>query len=155
MSNKAHVEQMTQQLVEEIIDKNIYELIDVEYVKEGINWYLRVFVDKEGGITIDDCELISRALETKLDEKDPISNHYILEVSSPGLDRPLKKEKDFERNLDKLVEVKLYKAVDNTKEFTGILKSFDKETVTIEVEETNTIVFKRRDIAVIKLAIDF
>ena len=105
----------TEELVTPIIEENHFELVDVEYVREGANWYLRVYADKEGGINIDDCVLISRALEEKLDAEDFISDAYILEVSSPGLGRPLKKEKDFKRSLGKSVECKLYKAINKQK----------------------------------------
>ena len=121
---------------------------------EGGNYYLRVYIDKPGGINIDDCELISRALSDKLDEEDYIEEAYILEVSSPGLGRPLKKEKDYQRALGEEIEIKLYKAMDKVKEFQGILKSYDDETVTIE-ENGNDITFEKKNIAIIRLAIDF
>lgn len=141
-------------LVSPIISENDFELVDVEYVKEGANWYLRIYADKTGGITIDDCVLISRALEVKLDEKDFIEDAYILEVSSPGLGRPLKKDKDFKRSLGEKVECKLYKAINKQKEFEGILKDFSDDMVMIETEE-GTVSFDRKDIAMIRLAIDF
>lgn len=144
----------TEELVTPIIEENHFELVDVEYVREGANWYLRVYADKEGSINIDDCVLISRALEEKLDAEDFISDAYILEVSSPGLGRPLKKEKDFKRSLGKSVECKLYKAINKQKEFEGILKDFTEDTVTIETEG-NELVLDRKDIAMIRLAIDF
>ena len=112
----------TEELVMPIIEENQFELVDVEYVKEGSNWYLRIYADKEGGINIDDCVLISRALEEKLDKEDFIKDAYILEVSSPGLGRPLKKDKDFARSIGKSVECKLYRAIDKKKEFEGVLK---------------------------------
>ena len=129
-------------------------MVDTEFVKEGGNYYLRVYIDKPGGINIDDCELISRALSDKLDEEDYIEEAYILEVSSPGLGRPLKKEKDYQRALGEEIEIKLYKAMDKVKEFQGILKSYDDETVTIE-ENGNDITFEKKNIAIIRLAIDF
>ena len=144
----------TEELVTPIIAENHFELVDVEYVKEGANWYLRIYADKEGGINIDDCVLISRALEVKLDEEDFIKDAYILEVSSPGLGRPLKKDRDFERNLGKAVEIKLYKAVEGCKEYEGILKEFSKDAVTVETEEKEH-TFSRKDIAVIRQAIEF
>ena len=144
----------TEELAAPIIDENDFELVDVEYVKEGANWYLRVYADKEGGITIDDCVLISRALEEKLDEEDFIKDPYILEVSSPGLGRQLKKEKDFQRSLGEKVECRLYKAVDGKKEFEGILKDFTEETVTL-ASDSGDMVINRSDIAAIRLAIDF
>ena len=107
---KTEIVERTEKLVMPIIEENHFELVDVEYVKEGANWYLRIYADKEGGINIDDCVFISRALEEKLDEEDFIKDAYILEVSSPGLGRPLKKDKDFRRNLGKDVEGKFYKA---------------------------------------------
>ena len=131
---KTEIVANTERLVTPIIEENHFELVDVEYVKEGSNWYLRVYADKEGGINIDDCVLISRALEAKLDEEDFIEDAYILEVSSPGLGRPLKKDKDFERNLGKPVELKRYKAYDNRKEFEGILTGYTEDTVTFSCE---------------------
>ena len=113
---------------------------------------MRVFIDKEGGITVDDCELISRAFEEILDREDYISENYIFEVSSPGLDRPLKKEKDFARSIGKDVEIKLYKALNKEKEFVGVLTDYDKETITIELDDESTMVFKRSDVALIRLA---
>lgn len=155
MAKREEYEKMTEELVLPMIEQNKFELVDVEYVKEGGNRYLRIYIDKPGGINIDDCELISRALSDKLDEKDFIQDAYILEVSSPGLGRPLKKDKDFNRNIGERVEIKLFKAVDKQKEFEGILKSFDKETVTIEPDEGTDMVFERSEIALIRLALDF
>lgn len=143
-----------EELVTPIIDENQFELVDVEYVKEGANWYLRVYADKEGGININDCVLISRALEEKLDAEDFIQDAYILEVSSPGLGRPLKKDKDFKRSIGEDVEVKLYRAENKQKEFEGVLKAFTEDTVTIEVEEEDRVI-NRKDIAMIRLAINF
>ena len=122
MARRVDIETKTEELVLPIIEANNFELVDVEYVKEGANWYLRVYADKEGGIAIDDCVLISRSLEEKLDAEDFIEDAYILEVSSPGLGRPLKKEKDYVRSVGKSIDIKLYKAIDKQKEFTGILK---------------------------------
>ena len=110
MSKREEYESKTEALVMPLVEQNNFELVDVEYVKEGSNWYLRVYIDKENGINVDDCELISRALSDLLDEYDFIDDAYILEVSSPGLGRPLKKDKDFERSLMEEVEIKLYKA---------------------------------------------
>ena len=154
MTKREEYEAKTEELVLPLIEQNHFELVDVEYVKEGGNWYLRVYIDKENGINIDDCELISRALSDLLDEKDFIDDAYILEVSSPGLGRPLKKEKDFERSLMEEVELKLYKAKDGSKDYKGILKAYDKESVTIE-EDGEDIVFLRSEIALIRLALDF
>lgn len=155
MAKNKEYEAMTEELVLPMIEENKFELVDVEYVKEGGNWYLRVYIDKPGGINIDDCELISRALSDKLDEKDFIEDAYILEVSSPGLGRPLKKDKDFTRNMGEMVEIKLFRQINKQKEYEGILKAFDKETVTIEADDGENIVFERSDIALIRLALDF
>ena len=145
----------TEELVTPIIEENHFELVDVEYVREGANWYLRVYADKEGGINIDDCVLISRALEEKLDAEDFISDAYILEVSSPGLGRPLKKEKDFKRSLGEEVEIRTYRAIDRQKEFVGLLKAYDDSTVTITYEDDTEQTFDRKDIALIRQALDF
>ena len=116
MSRREEYEMKTEALITPIVDEKGFELVDVEYVKEGSNWYLRAYVDKEGGITINDLESVSRILSDKLDEEDFISDAYILEVSSPGLGRPLKKDKDFDRNMGNEIEVHLYRAVDRQKQ---------------------------------------
>ena len=154
MRRKEEIEAYAENLFLPITQKHGFELVDVEYVKEAGSWYLRVYIDKEGGIAVDDCEVISRILSDWLDQTDFIEESYILEVSSPGLGRPLKKERDFERSLGEEVEIRLYKALNKQKEFTGILKAYDKETVTIETAE-GELVFNRSDIALIRLAFDF
>lgn len=162
MSISREYEDRTEKLVEPIINEHHYELVDVEYVKEAGNWFLRIFADKEGGITIDDCEIISRALSDVLDREDFIEDSYILEVSSPGLGRQLKKDKDFSRSIGEEVDVKLYKGFKiirqgkevSVKEFTGILEGFDKDSVSISCEE-GIRKLERKDIAIIKLALDF
>ena len=138
-----------EELLIPILEENHFELVDVEYVKEGSDWYLRAYIDKEGGIAINDCEMVSRAFEQKLDEADLISDPYILEVSSPGLTRPLKKERDFKRNLGKPVEIHLYKPINKQKEFVGTLKAFDDETVTID-EDGTEVTLKRSEISIIR-----
>lgn len=152
---KKDYESRTEALIMPIIQTHGFELVDVEWVKEGANWYLRAYIDKEGGITVDDCEVVSRALSDLLDAEDFISENYILEVSSPGLDRPLKKEKDFARSIGKDVEVKLFKAINKEKEFVGILTAYDEDTVTLEMEDESEMQFKRSDIARIRLAFFF
>lgn len=154
MSFKEQTEKLVEQMLEPILLQNNYELVDVEYVKEVGTWYLRVYIDKDGGVTIDDCEIVSRALDVELDKKDPIKDPYILEVSSPGLSRPLKKDKDFARSIGKAVEIKLYKAMNNEREFLGTLESFDANQVVIS-SETGQITFNRKDIALIRLAVIF
>ncbi|MBM7647092.1 ribosome maturation factor RimP [Bacillus ectoiniformans] len=108
------------------------ELVDIEYVKEGKNWFLRVYVDKETGVDIEDCGMVSERLSEKLDETDPIPYNYFLEVSSPGAERPLKKTADFERAVGKRVNVKTYEPLDGEKTFEGTLLSFNNEELAIE-----------------------
>ena len=155
MSKKVNYEEKTEKLVLPIIEDNNFELVDVEYVREGGNYFLRVYIDKEGGITIDDCEVVSRSLSELLDEDDFIPDAYILEVSSPGLGRPLKKEKDFDRNIGKEVEVKLYKQINKQKEYSGTLVSYDTDKIELEVDEDETMEILRSNIALIRLAFDF
>ncbi|PKM66281.1 MAG: ribosome maturation factor RimP [Firmicutes bacterium HGW-Firmicutes-2] len=154
MANKDRIEKLVETLLEPILEKNGVTLVDVEYVRELGHFYLRVYIDKEGGVTIKDCEHVSRALELVLDEKDPIQDPYILEVSSPGLDRPLKKDKDFERSIGKDVEMKLYKALDGHKEFLGMLVSYNKTEVVIKIDGEEK-VFNRSDIALLRLSVVF
>ena len=155
MSKRETYEQRTEELISPIIEQNQFELVDVEYVKEGGTWYLRAYIDKPGGITVDDCEVVSRRLGEWLDEKDFIEDSYILEVSSPGLGRPLKKDKDFDRSIGEDVDIKLYKPMNKQKDYTGTLKAYDKNTVTVTVEDGTELVFNRPEIALIRLAFDF
>ena len=155
MARREAYETRTEKFLLPLLEKHQFELVDVEYVKEAGNWYLRAYIDKEGGITVDDCEVISRTLSDWLDEEDFIADSYTLEVSSPGLGRPLKKDKDFERSLGEEVEIRLYKPRGKQKEFAGVLKGYDKETVTIETEDGGEEVFTRSEIALIRLAFDF
>jgi ribosome maturation factor RimP len=148
-------EQRTEKLLEPVLTANHFELYDVEYVKEGGNWFLRAYLDKEGGITVDDCELVSRALSDLLDKADFIPEAYILEVSSPGLGRQLKKDKHFEKSIGEEVELKLFKPVNKRKEWTGILTGFNAESITIETEEGTVLEFKRSEIAMVRLTFDF
>ena len=145
----------TEKLLEPIISENNFELVDVEYVKEAGTYYLRVYVDKEGGISIDDCEIVSRELSDLLDEHDFIPDSYILEVSSPGLGRTLKKDKDFLRSIGEEVDIKLYKPIDKQKDFNGILESYDGEKIVIRIDDDNTMEFTKKEIALIRLAFDF
>ena len=135
MSKREIYEQKTEEILNPIMEELEFELVDVEYVKEGSMWYLRAYIDKPGGITVNDCEAVSRRLSDILDEKDFIEDSYVLEVSSPGLGRPLKKEKDYK----------------------GLLDSYDYEagTVTIELEDGTMKTFEKGDIALIRLAFDF
>lgn len=154
MSKRDTYESRTEQLLMPIIEANGFELVDVEYVKEGSSFYLRSYIDKPGGITIDDCELVSRALSELLDREDFIEDSYIMEVSSPGLLRPIKKDKDFLRNMGKAVEIRCFQMIDKQKEFTGTLLAYDTDTVTIQTDEKE-MVFARKGIALIRPAIDF
>ena len=155
MTKRESYEQKTEEILNPIVEEYGFELVDVEYVKEGSTWYLRAYIDKPGGICIDDCEAVSRRLSDILDEKDYIEDAYILEVSSPGLGRPLRKEKDFRRSLGEEVEVRTYRMIEKQKEFTGILKEYDEKTVTIEEDGGNVRIFEKSDIALIRLAFDF
>jgi ribosome maturation factor RimP len=155
MSKREEYEQLTEELVMPIIEQNNFELVDVEYVKEASNYYLRIYIDKAGGITVDDCEIVSRALGDLLDAKDFIEESYVLEVSSPGLGRPLKKEKDFKRSIGMEVEIHLYKAIDRQKDYTGVLIAYSDDDVTIAVDDDKEMKIERKDIALIRLAFDF
>ena len=156
MAKVNNTESKVEVLVSGMIEKMGYELVDVEFVKEGPNWYLRIFIDKEGGVTIDDCEAVSKTLEKIFDEKDPIEQAYFLEISSPGIDRPLKKKEDFIKYNGEMVDVKLYKPYEGSKEYTGKLVGYDENdgTVTIEVDNKN-IAFTKKEIAGIRLAVIF
>ncbi len=155
MSRREEYEQKTEQLLEPIVTELEFELVDVEYVKEGGTWYLRAYIDKPGGITVDDCEAVSRRFSDILDREDYIEDSYVFEVSSPGLGRPLKKEKDFKRSIGEEVEIRTYRAIDRQKEFTGILTRYDESTVTITYEDDTEQTFERAQIALIRLALDF
>lgn len=154
MAGKKEYEEKTEELLNDIVQKHQVEIYDVEYVKEGSDWYLRAFIDKEGGVTIEDCEKVSRDLSDKLDEADFIKDAYILEVSSPGLGRQLKKDRHLEKSLGEEVELKLFEARDGQKEFSGILKAYTKESIVIE-EGDKELTFERTKIAMVRLALDF
>lgn len=122
----------TEQLVTPILTENGLELVDIEYVKEGKNWFLRVYIDKPGGVDISECSMVSEQLSEKLDASDPIKGAYFLEVSSPGAERPLKTKKDIQNSVNKNVYVTLYEAIDGEKAYEGLLKSFEDDVLTIE-----------------------
>ncbi len=158
MTKREEYEQRAEQLLMPVIQANDFELVDVEYVKEAGTRYLRAYIDKEGGITIDDCELVSRAFGERLDAEDFIEESYVLEVSSPGLGRPLKKEKDFARSIGKDVEVKLFKPLSKEKkekDFLGTLKSYDGTSVTIVQEDGEELTLERSAVALIRLAFEW
>lgn len=146
----------TEKFVSSLQDEMKFELVDVEFVKELGTYYLRVYcaMDKEGGISIDDCVDISRRVSDFLDKEDFIEEEYILEVSSPGLLRALKKDKDLQRELGKKVKVKLFKSVDKKKEFIGNLKDFNKDEIILCLDNED-LSFDRQNIASIKLEFDF
>ena len=155
MSKREIYEQKTEEILNPIMEELEFELVDVEYVKEGGTWYLRAYIDKPGGITVDDCEVVSRALSDLLDKHDFIEDAYVLEVSSPGLGRPLKKEKDFARSIGEEVDVRTFRAISHQKEFTGILRDYDKEKIVLEMEDQELLEIARADIALIRLSFDF
>ncbi len=155
MSKASEYEAKTEKLILPILERLSFELVDVEYVKEGIVWYLRAYIDKEGGITVNDCETVAREMNTLLDEEDFIPDSYTFEVSSPGLGRPLKKEKDYVRNMGKKIEIRTYRSINRSKDFCGFLKAYDAASVTIETEEGEELTFEKADIALIRQAIDF
>ena len=154
MSRRETYEAKAEELITPILAEHGFELCDMEYVKEAGSWYLRAYIDKEGGITIDDCEVVSRSFSDRLDEVDFIEDSYILEVSSPGLLRPLKKDRDFERKLGTKVEVKTYRMEDGKKEFEGILKAYDKNTITVETDEGEK-TWERSALALVRPYVEF
>ena len=155
MSKREDYEKKTEALLDPILSDKGFELWDIEYVKEGADYYLRAYIDKEGGITIDDCVDVSRALSDELDREDFIPDAYILEVSSPGLGRALKKDRDYERSIGQEIDIKTYKPVDGCKEFTGVLKAFDKDTVELVTLSGNSMIFNRADVAKANLHVEF
>ena len=155
MSKRETYEARTEELLLPIVSRYGVEIYDIEYVKEGSDWYLRAYIDKEGGVNINDCEAVSRALSDELDRTDFIADAYILEVSSPGLGRMLKKDKHLQKSIGMDVQVKTYKPVNGSKEFEGTLQAFDAESVTLETEDAEELVLLRSDIATIRLAFDF
>lgn len=154
MAGKKEYETHTEELLTPIAEAHGCRVYDVEYVKEGSDYYLRAYIDKDGGVTIDDCETVSRALNEVLDAEDFIRDPYIFEVSSPGLGRTLKKDRHFAYCIGEDVEIKLYEAEDGTKEYAGQLKAFDNDTITVLTEQGEK-VFDRKKTATVKLALDF
>ena len=155
MSKREDYEARFEKILLPITEEYDLEIYDVEYVREGSDWYLRAYIDKEGGVTIEDCEKVSRAVSEVMDKEDFIPDAYILEVSSPGLGRALKKDKHLAKSIGAEVEIKTYKPIEKQKEFSGILKEYDEESITIGQEEGTNMKFARSDIALIRLALDF
>ncbi len=154
MSKKDDIEKKTEALLTPIAEANGVRIYDVEYVKEAGEWYLRAYIDKDGGVNINECVDVSHALSDALDVDDFIEDAYTLEVSSPGLGRQLKKDRHFAYCIGQDVELKLFKPRDGVKEFAGTLKAFDNDTVTVTINDTDE-TFIRKEISVIKLALDF
>ncbi len=154
MSKRETYESRTEALLTPIAKAQGVEIYDVEYVREGSDWYLRAYIDKPEGVNIGDCEAVSRLLSDELDREDFIEDAYILEVSSPGLGRTLKKDKHLDKSIGEEVEIRLYQPRDGQKEFTGVLKGYTPEEILTEVAGKET-VFARKDIALIRLALDF
>lgn len=153
------VETVTE-LVLPIVEEQNFELVEVEFVKEGKSWFLRVYIDKEGGIDIEECALVSEMLSEKLDalDPDPIPQAYFLEVSSPGAERPLKAEKDYQKALDKYIHVSLYQAIDGEKQFEGFLTSLNEEQLVLKIKiktREKELTIDRKNIAKARLAIQF
>lgn len=155
MSKRQDYEAQTEKLILPILEKYGFELYDIEYVKEGSTNYLRAYIDKPGGIAVNDCEAVAREMNPILDEKDYISESYVFEVSSPGLGRPLKKDKHLEKSIGEEVEIRTFRPINHEKQFTGILKAFDAENIVIVDEDETELTFARTDIALIRLAFDF
>lgn len=155
MSKREEYEARFEKILLPITQNCGVEIYDVEYVKEGSGWYLRAYIDKTGGVTIEDCEKVSRAVSDIMDKEDFIEDAYILEVSSPGLGRALKKDKHLAKSIGEKVEIKTYKPIEKQKEFSGILRDFDEDNITIEPEGKTSMKFARSDVALIRLALDF
>ncbi len=156
MSRK--VTEIVESIASEIAVQEGLELVDVEYVKEGKDWFLRVYIDKESGVDIDECGTVSEKLSEKLDEMDPIPHNYFLEVSSPGAERPLKKEKDFLKAIGKHVNVKTYEPIEGSKEFEGTMLSYNEEQIEIEIKiktRKKTIIIPADKVAKARLAVIF
>ncbi len=151
---KKNIQQTVTELVSPVVENLNYELVDVEYVKEGANWYLRVYIDKPGGISIDDCQAVSEQISDLLDKNDPIDQSYYLEVSSPGLDRPLKTEKDFTKYKGELVEVKVFQPIDGKKIFEGELVGLKDNFIVIN-QDGHDIQFEREKVSIVKRVIKF
>ena len=129
-------------------------IYDIEYVKEGGIWFLRVYIDKDGGVSLDECEVVSRALSTVLDKADPIQQNYYLEVSSPGVERKLKTKEHFERYIGETIDIGLYKAINKSKQLTGTLKGYENDVITVEIDG-ESIELALKETTGVKLHFDF
>ncbi len=152
---KKEIQQTVEKIVEPVLVENDYELVDIEFIKEGKNWFLRVYIDKSDGITLDDCQFVNRELSETLDQEDPIPQSYYLEVSSPGLERPLKKESDFERFKGSKIKVKTYILINKQKKFTGILQDYKDGLVQLQLDTGDNVSIPFDKIAKANLFFDF
>jgi len=152
---KKEIQQTVEKIVEPVLVENDYELVDIEFIKEGKNWFLRVYIDKSDGITLDDCQFVNRELSETLDQEDPIPQSYYLEVSSPGLERPLKKESDFERFKGSKIKVKTYILINKQKKFTGILQDCKDGLVQLQLDTGDNVSIPFDKIAKANLFFDF
>ena len=155
MANTINTAKKVELLLSKTAEEMNFEIADVEFVKEGQNYYLRVYLDKEGGITIDDCEVFSKAAEKILDKEDPIEQSYIFEVSSPGIDRPLKKDSDFEKYSGEIIDIKLYKPFNGSKEYQGTLKGLINNNIVITDDNWQEVAFDKKSVASVRLAVIF
>ncbi len=151
---KSKLQKTVEELAMPIIKGADCELVDIEYVKEGPNWYLRIYVDKDGGVTVDDCQRISEALSNALDDADPIEHSYILEVSSPGVERPLKTQRDYEHFTGREIDIKLYSPIDGKKKYNGILMGLRDGVVTLNTPK-GELHFQKEKIASARLTFKF
>ncbi len=154
-TNKREILKTVKQMCQTIADELGFELVDMEYIKEFGSYFLKVYIDKLGGVSTEDCEKMSEKLSLMLDERDPIKEAYYLEVSSPGLDRPLKTDKDLKKNLDKDVEIKLYQPINNMKNYEGVLVDFNDDEIVIKDSQGKTVSLPKEVISIVRLAIKF
>lgn len=150
---RGSTEKIAEKLAMPIVEQLNFELVDVEYKKEGANWVLRYYIDKPGGISLDDCQIFSEKISEALDREDPIAQRYYLEVSSPGLDRPLKKESDFERFKGRNVELRLYRAINNRKKYIGELVGLQGNNIIIKVDN-QMLEFNKKNVSIVRLVIE-
>ena len=156
MAGKNNTAERVRAIVERPIESFGIDLVDVEYVKEGADWYLRLYIDKPGGVSLDDCQLVHEGVTDLIDEADPIAGPYIFEVSSPGLDRPLKTERDFVRNIGQEVELSLYAPDERGKKaYTGILTACEADVVTVQTETDGLVGFPIKNLSLVKKTIQF
>ncbi len=151
----ASIEEKVQDLIQLKIEDLGYKLYDVQYVKEGKDYFLRVYIDKPQGIDLDDCEKVNDAISNELDKANYIKEMYFLEISSPGIERTLRKENHFQENIGNKIDIKLFKPIEGKKEYQGLLKSFDKEKIEVEEQEGKIIELDRKNISLVKLHYDW